>query len=115
MSTTWVPPGQTPTDPKTGEAVPRVLRPASERVDRGSDIDGLERRGQQKERTKWPQISRKTATTAFIWSGVVQAYEVTSNMLPLPGWVWGVAGFVVTLPEMVARGRDAYKSWRGRR
>ena len=93
----------------------RASRPGGKEVDAGSGTDQQERRDEQAELNKGPLISRRVATRALLWSGVLQVYEVLSNMLSLPGWAWGIAGFAVTAPEVASRTKDAFKSWRGKR
>lgn len=104
-----------PTDEQSPRPSRKAFRPAGERVDSGTDSARRKRRDKQAELNKGPVIGRRVATTALIWSGVIQIYEVLSNMLNLPGWVWGVAGFIVTSPDVWSRAKDAIKSWKGKR
>jgi hypothetical protein len=83
-------------------------------VDRGSDIDRQKWRDEDADRAKGPLISRRVAARGLIWSGVLQAYEVLSNMLNLPGWAWGVAGFAVTAPDVWSRAKVMFKSKKGK-
>jgi hypothetical protein len=87
----------------------------SEDVAPGPDTDQENWRDQAANLSKGPLISRKLAVRALIWSSILQTYEVLSNMLSVPGWTLGVAGFIVTAPEVWSRAKDAVKSWRGKR
>jgi hypothetical protein len=96
------------------EVSQRASRPAGEWTDLGADSDRESWRKEDAERIKGPLISRRVAARALIWSSVLQAYEVLSNMLTLPGWVWGVAGFAVTAPDVLNRAKDMFKRRKGK-